>query len=205
VVLVIGWGHRNDYVIVAFPDQQQMKFVQRLRIQRRGVPRAAPQFGASQIGENYRSASLLPRHCLHPCVSQVELENMLKSLHRLDRRSFWMWVGPLLAAHWLLSLAAAKGMPFGGIDIVVIILLASALAGRFRDIGWPIWMGSSFLIVTMVVLPLMAVAYAFASHPQPAELLRWLTRIGQITLPFNLLLLVVAGCMPSRRGAAEHA
>lgn len=72
------------------------------------------------------------------------------------------------------------------------------LAGRFRDIGWPIWIGSSFVIVTMLVLPIVALVYAIASHPQAPEFLQWLNRIGLIVGPLNLLLLIVAGSVPAK-------
>jgi hypothetical protein len=131
-------------------------------------------------------------------LSQIELAKMLKSLHQLNRRSFWMWAVPLLAVHGLVSIAMAKGVqgPLGPIDTALIILFAAALAGRFRDIGWPVWIGPSLVIVTLLVIPFVAFGYAIASHPAPAEFLQWLVRIGQVTGPLNLLLLVVAGCVP---------
>jgi uncharacterized membrane protein YhaH (DUF805 family) len=130
---------------------------------------------------------------------------MLKSLHRLDRRSYWMWTIPLLAGHGFLSIAMVNGVKLLSFDTWLILLLAAVLARRSRDIGWPIRIGPSFLIITMLVLPVIALVYAILSRPAPAEFLQWLIRIGQITGPINLLLLVVAGCMPSKPIAVEAA
>jgi hypothetical protein len=138
-------------------------------------------------------------------VSQIEAKKKPKSPSRLDRRMFWTWAIPLLVAHGIFSIAMTKGVagPFGPLDNILIILLAIALAYRFRDIGWPVWIGPTFLIGTMIVLPFAALGYAFASHPAPPELLQWLTRIGQIAGPSNLALVIVAGCVPGRPITAE--
>jgi hypothetical protein len=130
---------------------------------------------------------------------------MLKSLNQLDRRSFWLWAIPIVGAHWLLSIAMANGMnvgPLGPMDTLLILLLAAALAGRFRDIGWPTWIGSSFLIATLLVLPVVAFLCAIASGDKPLEYLRWMMLTGQFTGPANTLLVIVAGCVPGRPTAA---
>jgi uncharacterized membrane protein YhaH (DUF805 family) len=124
---------------------------------------------------------------------------MLKSFNQLDRRSYWMWAIPIVAAHWLLSIAMANGIDFGPLapmDTLLVVLLAAALAARFRDIGWPIWIGASFLLATMLVLPVVAFVYTIASDNEPHEFLRLMTPIGRFTGPANILLLVVAGCVP---------
>jgi hypothetical protein len=132
------------------------------------------------------------------------LENMPKPLNQLDRRSFWMWAIPLTAAHLLLMILSVQGFKgLGPLDTVLIFVLAGILARRFRDIGWPVWIGPSFLIVTMLVVPLVAAGYGIASRAPPAQLLQWIGQIGQISGPANLLLLVLAGSVPSRPIAAE--
>jgi hypothetical protein len=95
------------------------------------------------------------------------------------------------------------GKGLGSVDTGLVLMLGVVLGVRFRDIGWLIWIGPSFLIVTTLVLPPVAFRYALMSRPAPAEFLQWLNWIGLITAPFNLLLLVVAGCMPSRSASAK--
>jgi hypothetical protein len=75
-----------------------------------------------------------------------------------------MWALALVAAHIVLAVVGTNGTPgIGGIDTVVIILLARASASRFGDIGWRVWIGPTFMIVTMLILPLAVVGLAIAS------------------------------------------
>jgi hypothetical protein len=133
---------------------------------------------------------------------------MLKSLNQLDRRSYWIWAIPIIAAHWLVSIAMANGVnfgPLGPMDTLLVLLLSTALAGRFRDMGWPTWIGASFLVVTLLVLPVAVFFYAIASGDKPLEFLHTMVRIGQFTGPANILLVVVAGCVPGRATVAQSA
>jgi hypothetical protein len=115
----------------------------------------------------------------------------------------------LIAAHIVLAVVATNtnGTPgIGGIDTVVIILLARALAGRFRDIGWPVWIGPTFMIVTMLILPLVVVGVAISSHSAPTAVLQWLNPTGLIVGLANLaLVVVIAGRAPGKDEAAEPA
>jgi hypothetical protein len=133
---------------------------------------------------------------------------MLKSLNQLDRRSFWIWTIPIVTAHCLLAIALANGTivgPLGPMDTLLIVLLAVVLVGRFRDIGWPTWIGASFLIATVLVLPAVALLYAIVSSDKAHEFPRFVILIGRFTVPANILLLVVAGCVPGRPTAFEPA
>jgi hypothetical protein len=76
-----------------------------------------------------------------------------ESLQRLDRPSYWMRVLLICAGLGLLSIAKLSGVQLPPLDFVLILFLAVALAGRFRDIGWPAWIGASFPIATMVAFP----------------------------------------------------
>jgi hypothetical protein len=121
----------------------------------------------------------------------------MKLPERLDRPTFWMWVVPLLLGHLLLAmvlLAGAKGI--GTIDTLIILWLAMIVAARFHDIGWPRWIAPTFMLVSMLLLPLVAAGYAIASNAAPARLPDWMNLIGWITGPANLVLLVVAGSVP---------
>jgi hypothetical protein len=132
---------------------------------------------------------------------------MFRSIGRLDRGSFAMWALALIAAHIVLAVVTTNGTPgIGGIDTVVIILLARALAGRFRDTGWPVWIGSTFMIVTMLILPLAVVGVAISSHSAPTAVLQWLNPTGLIVGLADLaLVVVIAGRAPGKDEAAEPA
>jgi len=135
---------------------------------------------------------------------------MLKSLNRLDRPTFWMWVIPIALAHLLLSMLAASSMslgvtsPWGTMDTLVIFVLAMAIAGRFRDIGWPSWIGGLFPVVTMLLLPFAALVYEIsagnAAHHFPESLMV----VGQFNLAANCLLIVLAGSVPGRSTPSDQ-
>src|SRR5215472_81829 len=94
---------------------------------------------------------------------------MEKSRKRLDRPSFWKWAIPLMLGLVVLAILGVSGAArVGGIDTVVIVvsakalvrlvlilLLAMALARRFRDITWPAWIGPTILLVAMLGLPVL--------------------------------------------------
>jgi uncharacterized membrane protein YhaH (DUF805 family) len=123
----------------------------------------------------------------------------LKLPKRLDRPAFWMWPFPLIVGHLFLAVSIAAGLPGSGtIDTVIVIFLAGVLVSRFRDIGWPGWIGPSFMVVTMVLFPLAAAFYAGANKLPPDRLMELLSRIGLIAGPLNLLLVVVAGSVPGK-------
>jgi hypothetical protein len=123
----------------------------------------------------------------------------LKVPERLDRDDFWLWAVCLVFAHIVLTLLSAGGGPFGALDTLAIVALALVVGARFRDIGWPVWIGPTFMLVTMLALPLVAVGYAIATNLSPPELLKLMNAIGLVAGPTNLLLLIVAG---SVRGTA---
>src|ERR1700733_7367272 len=68
---------------------------------------------------------------------------MLKSLHRIDRRTFWLWAIPIVCVHGLFAVAAVHNVKtsLGGVDTALIVVLALGLVCLFRDIGWPVWIG----------------------------------------------------------------
>jgi uncharacterized membrane protein YhaH (DUF805 family) len=94
-------------------------------------------------------------------------------------------------------------MGVGSFDTVLIVLLAATVAGRFRDIGWPAWLAAAFILITMLGIPVAVMGVAIERNVSPAEFTQWLFRIGQVTGLANLVLLVVAGSMPSRSVPAE--
>jgi hypothetical protein len=130
---------------------------------------------------------------------------MLKSFNQLNRFSFWLWTVPIVTAHVLLILAVANGARVGPFDTVLIVLLAAVVAGRFRDIGWPVWLGPAFILVTMLGIPVVAMDLAIARNVDPDEFVQLLLRIAQFTGIPNLVLLVIVGSVPGRGVPAEPA
>jgi hypothetical protein len=120
----------------------------------------------------------------------------LKVPERLDRPTFWQWAVCLVIAHIVLTLLAAAGGAFGAVDSLAIIALALVVGAQFRDIGWPVWIGPTFMLVTMLALPLVATGYAIATHLGTPEFLTLMNAIGLFAGPVNLLLLIVAGSVP---------
>lgn len=118
---------------------------------------------------------------------------------RVDRPTFWMWAIPLVLGHVLMSVLAMNGLSkLGFIDTVIIVFLARTLAWRFRDIGWPVWIGPAILVGTMLVLPILVVAYAVAKHATD-DITQWFSLVGLVSGPVNLILLIVAGSVPGKR------
>ena len=126
---------------------------------------------------------------------------VLKVPERLERDDFWLWAVCLVSGHIVLSLLSAGGGPFGAVDTLAIVALAMVLGARFRDIGWPVWIGPTFMLVTMLALPLAAVGYAIATKLSPPALLNLMNAIGLVAGPANLLLLIVAGFIPGSAAA----
>jgi hypothetical protein len=121
---------------------------------------------------------------------------IVKVAERLNRETFWMYAVPLVVGHAIVSLIVTVSWfgGLGGLDIVILWWLARVVGSRFRDIGWPAWAGISFVIVTMMALPLIAVAVAAAVEPR--RTLEVLNVTGLVVAPLNLLLIVVAGSVP---------
>jgi hypothetical protein len=117
-----------------------------------------------------------------------------KMPERLDRETFWMYTVPLVIGHVVLALMAAHGSGLAGADLVVVMWLALVVGSRFRDIGWRPWIGISFVLVTIVALPLVALVIAIAVNPGRG--LGVVSAIGLVTGPLNLVLFAVAGSVP---------
>src|ERR1041385_7422586 len=118
----------------------------------------------------------------------------MKLPERVDRRAFWEWAVPLVIAHVGLSAIAVAGVKaVTAVDTALVVVLATLLARRFRDIGWRGWIGASFMIATMAGAPLAVVAYAIASYLRPAQFMQAMSGVGLIVGAANLVLLAVAG------------
>ena len=127
---------------------------------------------------------------------------MEKVAKRLDRPSYWKWTVPLVAGHVFLSLLVVGGVAksLGSVDTLIIVFLARTLAWRFRDIGWPGWIGPTILIATMLVLPLLVVAIAAVNNAGD-DVMQCFSITGLVSVPVNLVLLIVAGSVPGKPGA----
>jgi hypothetical protein len=131
---------------------------------------------------------------------------MWKSAKRLDRPTYWMWAVPLAAGHVILGMIMMSGAAssVGSIDTGLIIGLAYVLAARFRDIGWPVWIGPTILIGTMLGLPFLVLGIAIANHAGD-QMMQWLSLYGLISGPVNLVLLIVAGSVPGKPAPVDVA
>ena len=145
---------------------------------------------------------------------------MKKSPKRLDRPSFWKWAIPLVLGSWFLSIlplssaARSVGGPNAAVIVrltvatqalarlVLIVLLAMALARRFRDIGWPAWIGPTTLLVTMIGLP---IAGGYAAATLDVDILKWAPTVALVSDSLSLLLLIVAGFVPGKPASIEVA
>ncbi|MGJ4931230.1 hypothetical protein ACQR1I_36490 [Bradyrhizobium sp. HKCCYLS2038] len=118
---------------------------------------------------------------------------------QLDLKSYRIWAGCLVVAHILAAVAAMNGAEFlGKLDTAIVLFLAWALAARSRDIGWPVWMAPTFLLVTMLLSPLLLLVYLIATQNKTADFLGLISIIGLVSAPLNLILLVVAGLVPGK-------
>jgi len=88
------------------------------------------------------------------------------------------------------------------IDDVILIFLSIALARRFRDIGWPVWIGPTILLVT-IGLPFLGIGIAVMNHAGD-QIMQWLPLYGLISGPLNLVLLIVAGFVPGKPARAQN-
>jgi hypothetical protein len=124
---------------------------------------------------------------------------MWKSSKRLGRPTFWMWTVPLVLGHLVLTFLMVSGTAssLGSLDTGLIVGLAWVLAARFRDIGWPAWIGPTILLVTMLGLPILVLGVAIMNNAGD-QIMQWLSLYGLIAGPVNLVLLIVAGSVPGK-------
>jgi|SRR5215467_12841914 len=142
---------------------------------------------------------------------------MEKSPKRLDRLSFWKWAILLVLGLVVLAISGVSGAArsVGGINTVVIVvsakalirlvlivLLAMALARRFRDIGWPAWIGPTILLVTTLGPPFLVVGYVNVTYNE--DFREWASMVRLISDSVNLVLLIVAGSMPGKAARAQN-
>ena len=149
---------------------------------------------------------------------------MKKPRKRLDRPSFWKWA--ILTVLGLVTLAILRMSIVrlvGGNDIVpivvtagagalarlvVIALLAMALARRFRDIGWPAWIGPTILLVTQLSQPFLVAGYASMTYAYGVtfayDIREWGSMVRWISDSVSVVLLIVVGSMPGKTARAEN-
>src|ERR1700744_1948201 len=96
---------------------------------------------------------------------------------RLDRRSFWLWVVPLVLGHavlvcplLLLPMTLGTASSLASADAVLGVILAIAVARRWRHFGRPVGLRPSIMSVTIFGLPLVLgpeiMAYAVGHRVQ---------------------------------------
>src|SRR5262249_4334086 len=150
---------------------------------------------------------------------------MKKPRKRLDRPSFWKWAIPLVLGLVVLAILGRSGAArhavrlVGEFDtglnaaaaitlaltamalvlLVLIVLLAMALARRFRDIGWPAWIGPTILLFTTLGPPFLDAGYTFAEPTFAEPTFNEIRDIGDLgSMAVDLVLLIVAGSVPGK-------
>jgi uncharacterized membrane protein YhaH (DUF805 family) len=89
------------------------------------------------------------------------------------------------------------------LDNAAFIVLLLAVAGRFKDIGWPRWWGVGFLIFVMAVLPVVLL-FTVVKPPlglPPAGVIDALAQWGWVSTVLLLVFLVFVGTRPSQAAA----
>jgi len=130
--------------------------------------------------------------------------NIFRKGARVDRASFWVLV-------LILCLAKAAVFQIGtmnptvsflsALDMIVIIAIAATVAARFRDIGWPIWIGVTLVLLCMIVVPFGAFAVVVGLGAK-VDLLAVMNAVTIVTMAIIVALLIVAGCVKSRPAPA---
>src|SRR5262245_37869407 len=146
---------------------------------------------------------------------------MKKPRKRLDRPSFWKRTIPLVLGLVVLAIldwsrvvrlvgefdtglsavvAITLGLTAMASVLVLTVLLAMALARRFRDIGWPAWIGPTILLFTTLGPPFLFVGYGIATYVNDIrnDIHEWVSMVDWISDSVNLALLIVAGSMPGK-------
>jgi len=153
---------------------------------------------------------------------------MKKPRKRLDRPSFWKWAILLVLGLVVLAILGRSGAArhavrlvgeFAGpnavaaitlallamalVRLVLIVLLAMALARRFRDIGWPAWIGPTILLFTTLGPPFFVAGYTFAETyvNEIRDIEEWVSMAGWISDSVDVVLLIVAGSVPGKASA----
>src|SRR5262245_49240176 len=149
---------------------------------------------------------------------------MKKPRKRLDRPSFWKWAIPLVLGEVVLAILDQSGAVrlVGEFDtglnavaaitlaltamalvrLVLTVLLAMALARRFRDIGWPAWIGPTILLLTTLGPPFLFVGYGIATYVNEIrDIPEWVSMVHWISDSVHLVLLIVAGSVPGKASA----
>ena len=129
--------------------------------------------------------------------------NIFRKGARVDRASFWVLV-------LILCLAKAAVFQIGtmnptvsflsALDMIVIIAIAATVAARFRDIGWPIWIGVTLVLLCMIVVPFGA--FAVVGLGAKVDLLAVMNAVTILTMAVITALVVLAGCVKSRPAPA---
>ena len=186
-----------------------------------GARYASASIGGRNLANIATNADAAGGRVMHGSNERAVAE-MKKTRKWLDRRSFWKWAIPLvlgLAVLVILNVSGAvRSIRLAGgiyalvivvsaialVRLVLIVLLAMALARRFRDIGWPTWIGPTILLVTQLGLPFLVATMTYAYYMSGAyDIGEWRPMIGAIADSVSLLLLIVAGLMPGKIARAE--
>jgi uncharacterized membrane protein YhaH (DUF805 family) len=132
--------------------------------------------------------------------------NLFARSSRLNRQYFWIWIGCLVVAKLAVDFGffSLPELHFlSSIDTVIVIFVAIAIGARFRDIGWPRWLGIVLTLLIMLVLPMVLVFAVLMQQDgidtaptNPIDALPWY--VGWSSTLCMIVLIVIAGTRPSR-------
>jgi uncharacterized membrane protein YhaH (DUF805 family) len=137
-----------------------------------------------------------------------ESYNLFSRSSQLNRKHFWIWIGCLVAAKLAVDvgLILSPELHFlSSVDTVMVIFIAVAIGARFRDIGWPRWLGIVLTLLIMLVLPLVLL-FAVLMQKGGIDTIDALpSYVGWSSTFCMIVLIVIAGTRPSRELPVESA
>jgi len=130
--------------------------------------------------------------------------NIFRKGARVDRASFWVLVLILCLAKtavFQIGTMNPTASFLSALDMIVIVAIAATVSARFRDIGWPIWIGVTIVLLCMIVVPFGAFEVVVGLGVQ-ADLLAVMNAVTIATMVVIVALLIVAGCVKGRPAPA---
>src|SRR5262249_26468018 len=115
---------------------------------------------------------------------------------RMNRRQFWVWIGCLLAVKYALAILLVVSPELGvlgAVDIVVVLFVALTIGARFRDTGWPGWVGILLTLMIMLVLPLVLLFAVISNRAATNPIEAFPGYVGWSSTVSLLALIIVAG------------
>jgi hypothetical protein len=123
----------------------------------------------------------------------------------LTRRAFWLSIVMLETLNLVIGrllLIEEQGQLLSFFTAIVVVAIAWVVGARFRDVGWPRWLGVATVFVITLFLPFFLGFIAAADLiPGLKELLAYVGIPGRGVMIMLFIAYVIAGTPPSRRPA----